>query len=425
LLGSPVDHPEMRAVRLANLKGTTPMERAATAHRQLRCVLWLTEACIIIIAAVTSVQIATETGGSIWACGPVAIIAVMEMMRVPLAGWAAHLRPLAMFGAFIVMAAVSILTFEGMAIAVERFMHQRVVEVYAAREAFDAAKLTLDDESRADARYKAAFDQMTAEIDKRRQLVADLQGKQPAKVDLPRAAPCSYVDKRGHTIVYACQNKAADVAVQTNADAQHAHDREVADAAKSLADAEAQLKGLQKPVHTQDNAVALADAQKALEKAASDSTMYRVASAWFGTPAKDLTPEQFERFKRIAVVAVAASAATATMLVSFISHAIPRERRSPSKLVRAIRAYFARKRKNVVRTVEKVVEKPVEKLVEVIKHIEVPVDRIVTKTVEVPVEKIIVKHIHVPVDINTHRIINRDGSLGDDAPLHVLKGGKP
>ena len=57
---------------------------------------------IITIAAVTAVQIATEHGGSPWACGPVAIIAAMETMRVPLAGWAAHLRPLAKIGAFVV-----------------------------------------------------------------------------------------------------------------------------------------------------------------------------------------------------------------------------------------------------------------------------------------------------------------------------------
>jgi hypothetical protein len=33
--------------------------------------------------------------------------------------------------------------------------------------------------------------------------------------------------------------------------------------------------------------------------------MYRTAAAWFGTPVKDLTAEQFERFKRMAVVGVA------------------------------------------------------------------------------------------------------------------------
>jgi hypothetical protein len=70
-------------------KETFIMERSVTAHCQLRCVLWFAEASIITIAALTSVQITTEQG-SIWACGPVLLVAAMETMRVPLAGWAAH-----------------------------------------------------------------------------------------------------------------------------------------------------------------------------------------------------------------------------------------------------------------------------------------------------------------------------------------------
>ena len=375
------------------------MDEAIHARMWLRRVLWISEAFIITIAALTAVQIATEHGGSIWACGPVAIIAAMETMRVPLASWAAHLRPLAMIGAFVVMAAVSALTFEGMAIAVERFMHQRVVDVTEARQVFDAAKLKLEEEGAADTRYKADFDRLTDEIGKRRALVAELQGKQPTTVALPPAAQCRGYSKKGQAITYACANKAADLAAQANADAQHAHDRQVGDAQKSLDDVEAQLKALQKPIHTQENAVALADAQKALERVATDSTMYRAAAAWFGTPVRDMTAEQFEQFKRIAVYGVAGAAATATMLVSFISHAAPRERQAPSKLIRAIRAYIVRKRRRVS----------------------------LVKTVEVPKEvvKTVTKHIHVPVDINTWRIVNRDGSLGDEVPpLHVVQGGK-
>ena len=319
----------------------TPIDQAARARTWLRRLLWLSEVSIITIAAVTAVQIATEHGGSPWACGPVAIIAAMETMRVPLAGWAAHLRPLAKIGAFVVMAAISILTFEGMSIAVERFTHQRVVEVAEAREAVDAIKLNVD-------AYKAEANGLTTEIGKRRALVADLKGKQPATVNVPPAATCKGLYK-GRPVTYACPNKAAEVAAQASADAQHAHAHEVADAQKSLAEVEAQLKALRKP-----DDVGLADAQKALQKAATGSTMYRTAAAWMGTPVKDLTAEQFERFKRIAVYGVAGAEATATMLVSFISHAVPREQHKPSKLIQGLRAYIARKRRKVslVKTVE-------------------------------------------------------------------------
>ena len=399
------------------------MDQAINARTWLRRVLWVSEVSIITIAAGTAVQIATEHGGSPWACGPVAIIAVLEMMRVPLSGWAAHLRPVAMFGAAVIMLALSVLTFEGMSIAVERFMYQRVIEVAQAREALDTAKLKLDDEKAADARYKADFDRLTEEIAKRRALVDDLEGKRPAAVAVPPAAQCKGLYK-GKPVVYSCGNKAADAAVASNAAAQKAHDDEVRKAADSVTEVEAQLKALPKPVHAKENEIAVADAQKALEKAAADSTMYRTAAAWFGTPVKDLTAEQFERFKRMAVYGVAASAAIATMLVSFISHAVPVDRRGRAKLIQAIRAYFARRRKNVVRTVVKTVEKPVEKVVEVQKHVVVDRPVVVEKRVEVPVERVIIKHIHVPVDVSTNRVVNRDGSLGEEVGLHVVQGGK-
>jgi hypothetical protein len=126
----------------------------------------------------------------------------------------------------------------------------------------------------------------------------------------------------------------------------------------------------------------------------------------------------------MAVIGVAGGTAVATMLVSFISQAIPRDR-GGLKLIRAIRAYFARKRKNVVRTVFETVEKPVEKIVEIEKHVVVDRPVVVEKFVDVPgPERVIVKHVHVPVDISTHRIINRDGSLGEEIGLRTVKGGK-
>ena len=105
------------------------MERVKTAHRQLRCILWVAEAAIIAIALVTAYQIGMEfKDAKIWACAPILIIAVMETTRVPLAGWTAHLKPLAMVSGFIIMGAISVLTFEGMSMGVERFIHQRVMD---------------------------------------------------------------------------------------------------------------------------------------------------------------------------------------------------------------------------------------------------------------------------------------------------------
>ena len=382
-----------------NLKKETPMISAMTAHRQLRCILWIVEAAIILICLITAVQISTEHG-SIWACGPVAIIAVMEMMRIPLSGWAAHLRPVARIGAFIVMGAIALMTFEGMAMAVERFMDQRVLDVVDAREAFDTAK-------DAEAHHDADYARLKAELDAARAAKADLDGKRPAAVAAPPTAQCGGgVDRRGRRLpVYPCHSKPDEEAVDANARALNAYNDDVRKASDSVAKAEAALNALPKP----DGAV-VTNAQKALEHAAAGSTMYRVAASWFGVSVKDLTEEQFEKFKRLAVIVVAGSAATATMVVSFVSHATPIDPKSPSKLIRSLRAWIARRRKAVVKTV--VVEKPSG-----IKTVEVP------KIVEV--ERVVTKHIHVPVDVNTWRVVKPDGSLGDAvSPLHVVQGGK-
>jgi hypothetical protein len=387
------------------------MERVVAAHRQLRCILWVAEAAIITICAITAVQVGTETHGSIWACGPIAIIAVMESMRVPLSGWAAHLRPLAMLGAFVVMAAIAFMTFEGMAMGVARFMDQRVHDVIEARTA-------LEDIRNAQATAAADFDKATVEAASRRDALVKVQGQKADTVPVSSAQCGGGVNRYGQRQgTYACDGGAGN---RNNKKAIENHQKQVEDAQKSLDEAEAQLKALPKP-----DPDAIKTAEKAFNRAVAGSTMYRVAAAWFGVSVNKLTDDQFERFRRLAIITVAGSTAVATMIVSFVSHATPRVPGEKGKLVHAIRAYLARKRKNVVRIVKETVEKPVEKIVEVEKHVVVDRPVIVEKRVDVPgPERIVVKHIHVPVDINTHRVVNADGTLGDAFPLHVVSGGK-
>jgi hypothetical protein len=75
--------PDLEAVRCSDLrKGTSTMEQALTAHRQLRCILWVAEAAIISVCVVIAVQIGMEAKeAKIWACAPLLIIAVLETTR--------------------------------------------------------------------------------------------------------------------------------------------------------------------------------------------------------------------------------------------------------------------------------------------------------------------------------------------------------
>jgi hypothetical protein len=377
------------------------MERVVTAHRQLRCILWVAEAAIVAICLITAYQIGMEAKGStIWACAPILIIAVMETTRVPLAGWTAHLKPFAMLCGFAIMGTIAVLTFEGMSMGVERFIHQRVMDVLAARDVLDAERAKAHD-------AESLVAKQTAEVEKRRKLVAELQGERPtAHVSAPPAT-CHGLYK-GKPVTYACPNKADDRDSETARRAQEAFDARVAGRNASLAEAEAELKKLQSADGLTAGDAVIA-AEKAVQAAAANSTMYRTAATWYGVPVKDLTDAQFERFKRIAVAALAGAVAVGTMMLAFISHAQPRLPGQGSKVVRAIRAYYARKRKNVVRTVFK--DRPVEKIIE--------------KLIDVPgPERIVVKHIHVPIDAASGRVVNTDGSLGETLGLRTVQGGK-
>jgi hypothetical protein len=80
-----------------------------------------------------------------------------------------------------------------------------------------------------------------------------------------------------------------------------------------------------------------------------------------------------------------------------------------TKLYRGLRALLARRRKRLVREVERVVEVPVDREVEKIVEItrEVPVDRIVQKEVirEVPVERVVEKIVEVIKEVPVDRVV--------------------
>jgi hypothetical protein len=391
------------------------MERVVTAHRQLRCILWIAEAAIVSICLITAYQIGMEAKGStIWACAPILIIAVMETTRVPLAGWTAHLKPFAMLCGFVIMATIAVLTFEGMSMGVERFIHQRVMDVLAARDALDAARAKAHD-------AETLVAKQTVEVEKRRRALDDLDSHPVTLQTIPPTVQCSGVDKHGRKWSGACPNPAANEATKGNAKAQADHAREVADAHASLAEAEAELKMLQSADGMTAGDAVIA-AQKAVQGAAANSTMYRTAATWYGEPVKDLTDEQFERFKRIAVAALAGAVALGTMMLAFISHATPRNPAKRGALFRSIRAWVARRRKNVVRI--KTVEKPVEKLVEVPKHIFVDRPTIVEKPVPGP-ERIVTHFVGVPTDPTTGLALDNGQPVASARPnLHTVGGSR-
>jgi hypothetical protein len=122
-----------------------------------------------------------------------------------------------------------------------------------------------------------------------------------------------------------------------------------------------------------DNEAKIQEAQTELVKrversqqAKEENQIYRLAGMWFGVKAGDVTPGQFNGvrsfFCLFGAIAIAL-AGTISALVFYSRDKVPGGREPWQKASNAARAYFARRRKRVVREVE--VEKQVDRIVEV------------------------------------------------------------
>jgi hypothetical protein len=116
----------------------------------------------------------------------------------------------------------------------------------------------------------------------------------------------------------------------------------VTDAEKRLADAEANKPDTHVAVEARE------EAQRKVAEARAMNPMYRVAAAWQKVPVQQLTSEEFEHVKHWAVIALSAAVAFSTSMVAVIA-SMPERGQSNGKLVRAIRARLAAKRKTLRR----------------------------------------------------------------------------
>jgi hypothetical protein len=132
---------------------------------------------------------------------------------------------------------------------------------------------------------------------------------------------------------------------------------------------------------------AVTEARKALRSAHDANQIYRLAASWYGVSISDVTDAQFATARWVFAIFSAVAVSLAGSIAALVYYARSRVPGAPSffvelmnKISRARRAYYARKRKAVVREVpgpERVEyrdgkEPPtvVEKLVEVVRYIE-------------------------------------------------------
>jgi hypothetical protein len=296
---------------------------------------------------------ATENGGSMWDATPLLSVALVECLRTPVAMRIPHLKLGGALCAIALCIGITPVTGEAMMLAADRLFHARTANVYAAEEVRDEAK----------AKYEASHDAATARDDviaKARAHMEELQSHAPAP---PTASGCQakgVYKGKGWSGSCASDNLNA----QTYAQALKAFNEAVAKARDAVTKAEAaptvDVKALER---------VLKDADANVTKAKDHSTMHRAAASWFGVSVANLTDAQYEKFARICMIAIAASVSFVTMISAFISNLPTKDGRS-GKLVNAIRAQLAAKRK----TLRKLVPTIVTQFKERVRYVHVPVD---------------------------------------------------
>jgi hypothetical protein len=364
------------------------------------------EAVVVSTLAISSYHIAFSGTSSDWLAGaPIITVVALESMRLPLAFRLTRMKFMGKVCGVAMLAGLSVITGEAASIAFENLIFERTRPIVEAER--DLVKATLDQRS-----LKTSADRLTEE---RARLTADRDAAQkhrqnidkpptllppPAALPYPTLLPPPTLEAIPPTILcngkkgvkYICNKYKQDEARKRNADAQATTDKENADARARVdrenADARAandKANGDALAAHNAELAKATAavnDAQARLDAvpaapdmSASDkdlklaqqrvsdarafNPMFRVAAAWKKIPAEDLSTQEFEQVKHWAVIGLAGATALAMSLAAVIATFAERGK-GDGKLIRAIRAYYARKRKPIVSHVEVPVPGPTE-----------------------------------------------------------------
>jgi hypothetical protein len=305
----------------------------AAVQRRLLVALAAYEICVIGVTGWAGANIALSGGGSLAMAAPLLLIAAAESLRIFVAGWASRVSLFPKMLALLVLAAISVASFEGLSLAFEVFLTNRITHITDLQRDLRAAEQRVADAS---AKQTTTRDDV-ARIDA---AIKDAVAQTPVQ---PSLSGKTCAGKRGATT---CNS---DVIAQRNyVAAVKAHNSEIAQLRAERARVQ-QAADIAAPTGKLANDVA--DARDRLNVELQQSPMHRLSATWFGVTVDQLTQAQFEAVRRVAIGGLAGSLAVLSMLVSLVAHA-PAKSNEPSKLSRAIRAYIARRRKPVVRVVQ-------------------------------------------------------------------------
>jgi hypothetical protein len=295
--------------------------------------LWLYETLVIAIVAGAGLNIALMGGGSLPMAAPLVLISCAQALRIPLSAMATRLRWGGQLLAAITLLAIATVSAEGIAVAIEAFLQNRVVDITRANAAADRAQRTVD--QIADERKHA--DAAIASLDAQVAALAKSMPQPPASSN----KTCS--GRRGQRV--SCGSDS--IAAAAYAASMRSYDARLADLTGRRSGLQARVDAAREK---QPSAASLADAERALDDELQLSVMHRLAASIYGVRASEVTEGQFNALKRFVVLGLACTISLLSAVVSVIAHVQPKGDR-PSKLNRMIRGWLARRRRPIYRDV--------------------------------------------------------------------------
>jgi hypothetical protein len=417
---------------------------ATTAARPKKAIFfaWLIEICAVILGLVNAYMTSLDQANlplhkAILIAAPFAMIAVAELSRIPLVQLFFYSRSyLIRMTCLVAVIATAGLTIENFAFGIERLVNLRAEDVTAARKAQTAAEENQERlgilQTQALNSIQGQREQLEASRNERTQEIERLN-QQIAAVEDGRQKDVQQHTERCKTAGARCNSAPYLTTINDQAN------RQLAPLHAALATQRNESNRIRAELENiivqerdtrnradQENRNAqneVAKAKQAVSQIVDDSQMHRIAAMAYSISPREVTDEQFSKVRAFFSLfsAIIISVMGTTLAIGYYSEGRSldyrirlREARlhlvrARSKFYRGLRSLLARRRKRLIREVERVVEVPVDRAVERIVEVtrEVPVDRIVEKEVlrEVPVERVVERPVEVIKEVPVDRVV--------------------
>ena len=260
----------------ACLHGRAAMNDAVV-RRRLWVVLCIYETLVIALVAGAGLNIALMGGGSIAMAAPLLLISCAEALRIPLSAMATRLRWGGRMLAAVALLAIAIVSAEGLAVAVESFLQNRVVDIMHASAAVDRAQRAVDQIGAERTHGDAVISSLASEVKNLDAQAAALARSMPS----PPASSNRTCTWKGQRV--SCSADAAAVAAYR--EALKGYDARLAGLSSQRADLRAGMdaaRSKQASAASPEASDALLEAKQALEEKVDQSPVWRLTAAVFG-----------------------------------------------------------------------------------------------------------------------------------------------